>query len=310
MMNIRSKLPLSKVFLVTFMGLILVLSFSGCTGNKVSAAEEINTSSSLIYSADLRVESAISAMDKGTYTSAKTGLKAAKIDYEEALKILSNTSSDYEEETKDIERYTVFAGVGLDSVSYLENLILATERLEKVTAYLVSEDIDLSRKELDKASKALNNSTIYLGSAKEKISSIDLNSVPVQQKSYVTVRIDGLETSEKMSLELKEFTNGMYPYLDGSEHLFNAVEYMEAEEWNKAADELTSSSVKFSESKKKLGKLKDSDYSEISVGAIETCGILTQLEKDLPHLEAGCRYIDQGRYSQADAEFSKVSYYY
>jgi len=168
MMSIWSKLPLSKAFLVIFLGFILVLSFSGCTENKVSAAEEINTSSSLIYSADLRVENAISAMGEGTYTSAKTGLKAAKIDYEEALKILSNSSSDYNEETQNIERYKIFAGAGLDSVSYLENLILATEHLDKSVAYLGSEDIDLSRNELDKTNEALNNSTVYLSSAKEK----------------------------------------------------------------------------------------------------------------------------------------------
>jgi hypothetical protein len=309
-MNIQSKLSLSKVFLVIFLGLILVLSFSGCTENKVSAAEEINTSSSLIYSADLRVESAISAMDEGTYTSAKTGLKAAKIDYEEALKILNNASSGYEEETQDIERYKIFAGAGLDSVSYLENLILATEHLDKSVAYLGSEDIDLSRNELDKANEALNNSTVYLSSAKEKAFSIDPDSVPVEQKSYVTVLRDDIETSEKIILDIKQMTNGMYPYMDGSEHLFKAVEYLETEEWGKAADEFADSSVKFSESKKNLDKLKDSDYSEISVGAIEICGVLTQFEKDLPHFEAGCRYMEKGRYSQAETEFNKISSYY
>ncbi|WP_235282967.1 hypothetical protein [Methanosarcina sp. 1.H.T.1A.1] len=285
-------------------------SFSGCTENKVSAAEEINTSSSLIYSADLRVESAISDMDEGSYTSAKNNLKAARVDYEEALKILNNASSDYEEETKDIERDVIFAEAGLDAVSYSENLILATEHLDKFVAHLDSEDIDLSRKELDKASEALNNSIVYLGSAKEKIFSIDLDSVPVEQKSYVTVQREDLETSEKMSLELRQMINGLYPFLDGSEHLFKAGEYLETEEWDKAADEIADSSVKLSESKESLETLKDSDYSEISVGVIEICGILTQLEKDLPHLEAGCRYMEKGRYSQAEAEFSKVSDYY
>lgn len=190
-MNIRSKLSLNKVFLALILGIILVMSFSGCVENKVSAAEEINTSVSLINSAYLKVESAISAIGEGTYTASKTGLKAARVDYEEALKILNNASSDYEEETQDIERYIIFAETGLDTVSYSENTI-----------------------------------------------------------------------------------------------------------------------VKFSESQIILEELKDSDYSEISVGAIEICGILTQLEKDLPHLEADCKYMEKGRYSQADAEFSKISDYY
>lgn len=309
-MIIRSKLPLNKLCLVIILGIMLVISFSGCAENKVSAAEEINTSVSLIESADLKVESALSTIGEGTYTASKTGLKAARIDYQEALKILNNASSDYEEETQDIERYIIFAETGLDTVSYSENLILVMEHLEKSVAHLSAEDMDLSRKELDKASEALNNSTVYLSSAKEKIISIDPDSVPVEQKSYVTVQRDSLETEEIMSSELRQMINGMYPYLDGSEHLFNALEYFEAEEWDKAADEYNSSSVKFSESQKIMKELKDSDYSEISVASIEICGVLTQLEKDLPHLEAGCRYMEKGRYSQADAEFSKVSYYY
>lgn len=286
------------------------MSFSGCAENKVSAAEEINTSVSLINSADLKVESAISAIGEGTYTASKTGLKAARVDYEEALKILNNASSDYEEETQDIERYIIFAETGLDTVSYSENTISFLEHIEKSVAHLSAEEMDLSRKELDKANEALNNSTVYLSSAKENFLSIDPNSVPVEQKSYVTVQRDGIETVEKMSLEFRQMINGMYPYLDGAEHLFNALEYLEAEEWDKAADEYNSSSVKFSESNKIMEELKDSEYSEVSVVAIEMCGFLTQMEKDLPHMEAGCRYMEKGRYSQADAEFSKVSYYY
>lgn len=309
-MIIRSKLPLNKLCLVIILGIMLVISFSGCVGNKVSAAEEINTSVSLIESADLKVESALSTIGEGTYTASKTGLKAARIDYEEALKILNNASSDYEEETQDINRYIIFAETGLDTVSYSENLILVMEHLEKSVAHLSAEDMDLSRKELDKASEALNNSTVYLSSAKEKIISIDPDSVPVEQKSYVTIQREGLETEEIMSSELRQMINGMYPYLDGSEHFFNALEYFEAEEWDKAADEYNSSSLKFSDSQKIMEEFKDSDYSEISVASIEICGVLTQLEKDLPHLEAGCRYMGKGRYSQADAEFSKVSYYY
>lgn len=301
---------MSKSFLVIFLGIILVISFSGCAENKVSAAEDINTSFSLIDSADFKVESAISSLSEGAYTSSKTGLRAARVDYEEALKILNNASSDYEEETQDIERYIIFAETGLDTVSYSENMILVTEHLDKSVAHLSAEDMDLSRKELDKASEALNNSTVYLSSAKENIFSIDPDSVPVEQKSYVTAQRDAIETAEIMSSEFRQMINGMYPYLEGSEHLFNALEYLEAEEWDKAADEYNSSSVKFSESQKILEELKDSDYSEVSVASIEICGVLTQLDKDLPHLEAGCRYMEKGRYYQADEEFSKVSYYY
>ena len=84
--------------------------------------------------------------------------------------------------------------------------------------------------------------------------------------------------------------NALYPYVDGFEHLHNAVEYREAEEWGKAAGECAKSSVKLSQSKKSLEKLKNSEYSEISLTAIKIYGLLEKIEGDLLHLEAGCRY--------------------
>jgi hypothetical protein len=31
------------------------------------------------------------------------------------------------------------------------------------------------------------------------------------------------------------------------------------------------------------------------------------MQKDLPHFEAGCRYMEKGRYPQAQKEFNKLS---
>lgn len=104
--------------------------------------------------------------------------------------------------------------------------------------------------------------------------------------------------------------SGMYPYMDGYECLLNGIEYGDNKKWGKAANEFGKASSKFSGSQKILEKLKDSGYSEVSIGAIEMCGILTQVQKDLPHLEAGCRYMEKDRTSQANTEFSKISYYY
>lgn len=98
--------------------------------------------------------------------------------------------------------------------------------------------------------------------------------------------------------------------MDGYECLLNRIKYGDEKKWDKAADEFGIASDKFSESQKILEELKDSEFPEVSVSCIEVCGILTQLEKDLPHIEAGCRFMEKGRYSQADAEFSKISYYY
>ncbi len=309
-MNKRSKISLNIACLIAFLGLLMIVPFSGCMESKVSAANEINTSFSLVNSAELRLKNVLSDLNTGAYTGAKTELKASRVDFEEALKVLNNSSSDYEEENKAIERFKTFAGVGLDRVSSLENITIAMEHLEKSVAYLGSNDLNLSKKELDKTNEALNNSTFYLNSAKDKISSIDPASVPVVQKSYVTALRSDLENSEKISSEVKEMINSMYPFIDGYENLFNSVEYMKAEEWNKAADECANSSTKFSESKKSLEKLKNSEYSEISVWAIKIYGILEKVEGDLPHLEAACRYMDQGSYSQAEEEINKISGYY
>jgi tetratricopeptide (TPR) repeat protein len=243
----------------------------------------------------------------GAYTSSKGELRASRVDFEEALKVLNNTSSDYEEENKEIERLKVFAETGIYRVDCSENIINGMEHLEKAVAYTESEDFNLTKKELDKTNEALNNTTIYMSLAKEKFSFINPDSVPVEQKSYVTEIKGDLENSEKVMSELKEMINGMYPYIDGCEHLFKAVEYMETEKWGIAADEFANSSVKFSESKKSLDKLKNSEYSEISVNVIKISGFLKKAEENLPHIEAGCRYADQGRYSQAEEEFKKVS---
>jgi hypothetical protein len=146
-----------------------------------------------------------------------------------------------------------------------------------------------------------------LSSAKEKISSINPDSVPVEQKSYVTILRSSLETSEKMSLEFSEMINGTFLYMSGFEFLSKGMEYFEAKKWGKAANEFGKASEKFSESKRILEPLEDSEYSEISVGAIEMCGYLTQMEKDLPHLEAGCRALEKEHYYQAEKEFDQLS---
>ncbi|MDY9927589.1 hypothetical protein [Methanosarcina sp.] len=313
--GIRKIIVLGKNGLV-LLGLVSVMFFSGCVENevsaaevenKLSAAEEIDTSFLLINSAESRIVSIRQDIESGTYTTAKTSLKASKIDFEEALKILNDTSSDYEEENQEIERYKTLAESGLDRVSSLESLLIAMEHFDKSFAYMYSEEFNLSKKELDKTNEALNDSAVSLNSAKEKVFTIDPNSVPVEQKSSIILLQDDLETSETMHVEVRKMINGMYPCMDGYECLSKGIEYGDVEKWDKAADEFEKASNKFSESQKILEKLKDSEYSEVSVGAIEMCGLLMKMQKDLPHFEAGCRYMEKGRYSQAQKEFNKLS---
>lgn len=314
-MGTRKKTILGRNVLV-LLGLLLTILFSGCAENeasaaevenKVSAAEEINTSILLINNAESRIMSIREDIESGTYTAAKMNLKASETDFEEALNILNNASSDYEEENQYIERYKILAEGGLDRVHSLRSLLIAMEHFDKSLAYMYSEEFDLSKEEMDKMNEALNDSSVSSSSAKEKIFKIDPNLVPVEQKSTIILLRDDLETSEIMYVELREMMSGMYPYMDGAEYFSNGLEYVKAEKWDKAADEFGKASNKFSESQKILEKLKDSEYSEVSVEAIEICGFLTQLGEDLPHLEAGCRYMEKDRYSQAEKEFAKIS---
>lgn len=312
-LGIRKNIIMGKDGLF-LLGILLITFFSGCVENeiftaKVSAAEEINTSISLINSAETRIMSVRQDLESGTYTNAKINLNASETDFEEALKILNNASSDYEGEIQEIEIYKTLAEGGMERLHSLESLITAMEHLDKSIAYAYSKEFNLSRKELDIANEALNESAASSISAKEKIFTIDPESVPIEQKSSILLLRNELEASETMHTELRQMMRGMYPYMDGYECFSNGIEYGDAKEWGKAADEFGKASDKFSESQKILEGLKDSEYSEISVGAIGICGVLAQMDKDLPHIEAACRYMEKGRYSQANAEFNNISYY-
>ena len=146
-MKIINKITVGKTSLI-LLYLVLIIFFSGCVekeifntnlGNKVSAEDEINTSFLLINSAETRMISVRQDVESGTYTTAKMNLNASKIDFEEALKILNNATSDYEEENQEIERYKTLAEVGLDRVHSMESLVKFMEHLDKSIAYIDSE---------------------------------------------------------------------------------------------------------------------------------------------------------------------------
>ena len=108
-MGIKKNIIIGRTVLV-LLGLALITFCSGCVeknifaanlGSKVSAADEINTSASLINSAETRIMSVRQDVESSTYSNAKINLNASETDFEEALKILNNASSDYEEEIQD-----------------------------------------------------------------------------------------------------------------------------------------------------------------------------------------------------------------
>lgn len=309
--GIRKNIIRCKTCLV-LLGILLITFFSGCVENdiftaKVSAAEEINTSVSLINNAESRYEEVRDFFQAGSYSPAKTSLEASKTDYEEALNILENATTDYEEEQQAIDYYKSLSSCGLDKVAFLEDTILGAEHFDKAVAYMDSNDFESVRKELSMAEKSLKDSFVPLKSARKNIDGLDPEMVPVEDKSSILMAKNDLEKGEKMATELEKMISGFHPIVDGSEHLINASELIEEKQWGAAAIEVNESSSKFSVSTGIFETLKDSEFPEISVPAIEIYGYLTQMEDPLLHLENGCNYAEKGRSNQAINEFNLAS---
>ena len=302
-MGIRNKILFNILNLLILLGLVTSISFSGCMENKVSAAEDINTSILLLNNGDLKYNNVLDLFQDGFYSSAKSTLAASKMDYEESLNILENATTDYEEEKQSIEYYKTIGNINLDKVAVLEDLISCMEHFEKAVAYMDSNDFESIRKELRLAKENLDDSQVPLKSASTKIETIDLKAVPIQDKSSIIMTKNDLSQSEKMNLELGELLLGFHPFVNGLENIMNASEFIEEEKWDKAALEIQAASLEFSESTEIFEALKDSEFSEISVSAITIYSCLVQMKEILIHMENGCNYADEGKYTKATTEF-------
>lgn len=294
--------------LILIAAIVIVAMFAGCIEEeKISASDEINMSSSLMNSGANRVEKI--DLEAGAYSDAKVKLTASKLDYEEALKILNNATTDYDEEKKIIETNIIICSYSLDSIATLQNLTICLEHLEKAAAYMEGEDIASSRSELKLAKDALNDLSLFISTAKEKCFSIDIETVPVESKSAILEDRISIEQSERMVSQFGEMISGMYSFLDGMEHMLKAIDYMEKEEWHSAELEFGKCSPDFSISKDTFINLKNSEFTEISVPAIEMSSLLSKMLEDLPHFEAGCMYASKGNFRKAEEEFNKISEY-
>ena len=291
--------------LIVIVAIAAIVMFSGCVEEKISAADDINMSGSLMDSGWNRFDKIDRDIEAGVYSSSKIGLDASKTDYEEALKILNNATTDYEEEKDIIELNKIMCNYNLDYIEADHNLINCLDHLDKSSAYMVAEDIDESRSELKLAENALNSTLPFIRSAKEKIFGIDINTVPVESKSNIQECRADIEQSEKMVLETGEIISGMYPFLDGMEHLIKATDYMEKEKWHSAELELGETSTDFSKSRNIFMSLKNSEFTEVSAPTIEMLGVLEKTVEAIEHYETGCKYADRGSFEKAADEFMK-----
>ncbi|MEA1895556.1 MAG: hypothetical protein U9N36_10235 [Euryarchaeota archaeon] len=299
----------TTVGLISIIAIVSIVIFAGCVEEervkeKISAAEDISRAGLLIGNGAARIEKI--RLEIGAYSDAKTKLTASEVDYEEALKILNNSATDYDYEKDEIRTVKVMCSYNLDSVAVFRNLIICSEHLDKVDAYAEGDDFASMRSELKLAEDALNDTLPFISTAKEKCFSIDIDTAPAEIRSELLENRISVEKREKMVLEFGMLVSGMHPYIDGTEHALKATKYMQNEVWNSAEFEFRKCSVDFSESKDVLEDLKSSEFTEISVPAITRYGISTKMLEALPHLEAGCRYADRGNFKKADKEFNKV----
>ena len=290
--------------LIVIVTIVSVVIFAGCVEEKISAAEDVNVAVSLMETGTTRIEKI--NLEAGAYSDAKAKLMASKVDYEESLKILNNATTDYDDEKDAIRISKVVCSYSLDGIAAVQKLIICLEHLDKLSAYMEGEDTASMRSELKLAEEALNDALPFISTAKEKCFSIDVDTVPVESRSGLLEDRISIEQSEKMILETGVLISGMYPFIDGMEHMLKAVEYMEKEEWHSAELEFDKCSADFSESKVVFTNLKNSEFAEISVPAISIHGILTKMLEALPHFEAGCGYADRGNFKKAEEEFNKI----
>lgn len=304
----------TTVGLIVIIAIVSIVIFAGCieeehveeerVEEKISAAEDIYRAILLIENGATRIEKI--RLEIGAYSDAKTKLTASEVDYEEALKILNNAATDYDDEKDAIRTAKVMCSYNLDRVAAFRILIICSEHLDKVDAYAEGDDFASMRSELELAEAALDDALPFISTAKEKCFSIDIDIAPAESRSELLENRISIEQNEKMISEFGVLISAMYPYIDGVEHMLKAIEYMQNEEWHRAELEFGKCPADFSESKDTLAGLKNSEFAEISVPAIARYGILTKMLEALPHFEAGCRYADRGNFKKAEAEFNKI----
>ena len=293
--------------ITVFIAIIVITMFSGCTNEKISAAEDINMATSLINSGADRIKNI--DFEVAGYSDAKIKLSSSKVDYEEALKILNNAKTDYDDEMKIIEMNKITSSYSLDIILALQYLIISMEHFDKSVAYMEGDDFTTIKSELTLASEALTDSKPFIAKAKTKSLSIDIDTIPVEYRSMILEDKLSIEEYDKMLSGMGGMMSAMNPFLDGIEHMDNAVDYMEKEEWKNAELEFGNSYADFSISKNIFKNLKNSEFTEVAVTAIESDAFLIDVLDELPHFEAGCRYMSEGNYYKADEEFSKISEY-
>jgi len=270
---------------------------------EVSAENDLKRAIALMDSGKTRLKDV--SLESGAYSASKTKLKASKTDYDEALKILNGAESENDDEKNKIEIYQVVCGYTLDEIAAVQNVITCMEYFDKAFAYVGGDNIVSARSELKLAEDALKKSQPFISEAKKKSQSIDINTVPAEFKSHIQEDKDSIEKNEKMISEFSDMISGLYPFMDGMGYMLTATDYVENEKWTKAKIEFSKAFSSFTASQNKFITLKNSQFSEISVSAIELESILTKMLVAVDHFEKGCEYADKGNLKKSEEEFDK-----
>lgn len=272
---------------------------SGCVEEEQStASKNIELATSLMSSGEELIED----MDTDAPTDARNRLYAAKVSYEEALEILENISTEDEEEQKLVDVNTIICDYYLESIGAEEDLLDCYDHLYKARTYIAIEEYDNAHDEIAKFGISLDSSVPNLENAKELSSEIKMDDVPLELKPILVLDRESVYTNLDIVSELQTLKKSLSSQVYGWENYDKALEYFEDEEWEEAQACFEYAASNLTETKEILSDLEDSEYSELSISAIESSTVYDPSITFAEHCAKACEYMAEENYDKADEE--------
>jgi hypothetical protein len=279
--------------------LVAMLAMSGCVEKEQSAtSKNIELATSLMSSGEELIE----GINTESPTDARNRLYAAKLSYEEALEILVDTSTEDEEEQKLIDVNTVICNYYLESIAAEEALLDCYEHLSKARTYISIDKYENAHDEIAKFGTSINSAIPNLKNAKELSSEIKMDDVPLELKPILVMDRESVYNSLKIASELQNLKESLSSQVYGWENYDKALEYYEDGEWERAQTCFEYSASNFTKTREILKYLEDSEYSELSISAIESSIAYDAIITFSEHCGKACEYMADENYEKADEE--------
>ena len=280
--------------------LVTMLAMSGCVEEKQSASSKnIELATSLMSSGEELIED----IDTDSPTDARNRLYAAKVSYEDALDILEDTSTEDTEEQKLIDVNMIICNYYLESIAAEEDLLDCYDHLLKARTYINIDEYDSAHDEIAKFGTSLESAIPNLENAKELSSQIEMDEVPVELKPILILDRESVYNNLEITSELLTLKKSLSAQVYGWENYDKALEYYEEEKWEKAQTCFEYSASNFTDTRDLISDLEDSDYSELSITAIESSVAYDMIIAFSEHCGKACGYMADKNYDKADEEF-------